>query len=498
MRCALALVVLVACGDNTQVGPEGPVPAVVPECYDFEQPEPEPFRTSAGVDAVAQAPVVQGTLDGWNPDGRWFITGTRVGSVASIHFQRTGGDVIVDRNTDNPGSFDDDVIFHRGLFMSSGIEYLIVRRISNRQPDGSLRVERILCDGDFCRMCTAKIIRAERNAGEGEGENISFVSELNPEPSSVALNVRVIGDLAYLVRRDGLHIIGISDLANPVLLGSWSRSMPTFRANDVKLVDAGAKRYALIGDVPVDIVDVSDPANPVFVGQIPEEAHTLAVESRDNKVYAYIGSYDGKCPIYDVTDPTQPQKLGSFTTEGDLVHDLSIENGIAYLNAWAAGFYVVDYTTPATPQLVGRLASTVATTSHSSWPMTINGRRVALHGDENYNAHLDVIDVDPSSPKFMTSIGSYQTREYVSIHNLMGFGTKAYFTYYQDGVRVVDLADPTQPKLVGYYNTWDPQGDASSSAFFEGATGIDVDLSRKLIFIADIPRGLIILRDSTP
>jgi hypothetical protein len=130
--------------------------------------------------------------------------------------------------------------------------------------------------------------------------------------------------------------------------------------------------------------------------------------------------------------------------------------------------------------------------------MMVGGRHIALHGDENFNAHLDVVDVDPSSPQFMTSIGSYQTRDFISIHNLMGFGSKAYFTYYQDGVRVLDMADPTQPRQVGYFNTWDPDGEYSSSGFFEGAVGIDVDLTRKLIFIADIPRGLIILRDETP
>jgi hypothetical protein len=498
MRRALALVVLVACGDNESVTSDAVPAAVVPGCHDVAQPEPDPFRTPASLDAVAQAPVVRGTLAGWNPDGRWFLTGTRVGGVSSFHFRRNGSGVVVDWDSEQLGTIDEDMIFQRGHYVSGGMEYLIAKRVSNRQADGSLRAERVVCDGENCRVCTANLIRAERNAGEGEGEHISLLGELNPSPPFVALNVRVIGNLAYLIRRDGLHIIDVTAPAHPALLGSWMRPSPSGRANDVKLVDVGAKRYALTGDIPIDIIDVSDPAHPMFVGQIPEEAHTLAVESRDNKVFAYIGSYDGKCPIYDVTDPTTPQKLGSFTTDGDLVHDLSIDNGIGYLNAWTAGFYVVDYTTPNAPELVGRMPSTPATTSHSSWPMTIDGRKVALHGDENFNAHLDVIDVDPSSAQFMTSIGSYQTRDFISIHNLMGFGKKAYFTYYQDGVRVMDLADPTHPKLVGYYNTWDPQGDASSSAFFEGATGIDVDLTRKLIFIADIPRGLVILQDSTP
>jgi hypothetical protein len=62
---------------------------------------------------------------------------------------------------------------------------------------------------------------------------------------------------------------------------------------------------------------------------------------------------------------------------------------------------------------------------------------------------------------------------------------------------VLDMADPAHPKQLGYFNTWDPQGARSSSRFFEGAVGIDVDPVRKLIFVADSPRGLLILRDQT-
>ena len=62
---------------------------------------------------------------------------------------------------------------------------------------------------------------------------------------------------------------------------------------------------------------------------------------------------------------------------------------------------------------------------------------------------------------------------------------------------VLDLSDPTQPKPLGYYNTWDPQADYTSSDFFEGSVGLDVDMTRHLVFVADSPRGLLILQDTT-
>jgi len=484
----------VACGDNIEPAPDAlVVPDVVARCEEIPIPA-SPFMTAEDF-----GPITPGTLAGWDPAGRWFLTGVRVGGVSSFHFEVRGSELIVDRDEDVPGTLTADAAFQRIEFMTPDGPIVIAKRVSDLQPDGSLRADRAVCEGDACRVCTAKLVRATRNEGEAESLGLALVGELR-SPSwdrGFTFNVRVVGTLAYLIRQDGLHIIETADPANPVEVGSWQRTGDGY-SNDVKLVDANGKRYALIADYPVDVVDVTDPTMPRLVAQIPVEAHTLFTEARGGKLYAYFGNYDGTCPVFDVTNPEQPMRLGRFTTQGSTVHDLMVKDGIAYLNAWEAGLHVVDYTTPATPTLIGHWANTTAGTSHSSWATIAGGRKVALHGGENFGAHLDVVDVDPQSSTFMTPIGSYKTRDHVSIHNVMAIGDRAYFTYYQDGVRVVSLADPTRPTQLGYFNTWDPQGPASSSGFFEGAVGLDVDPVRELIFVADSPRGLLILRDDTP
>jgi hypothetical protein len=504
MKRVLAAVILVACGDHNPAAPDAQpdastdIPAVVPGCQVITQPSGNPFATPADF-----GPLVPGTLAGWDPSGRWFLTGTSVGSISSFLFSTRASDgaLLLDRNM--PVQHDDDAIYQQSNVMSNGTSYTVAIRVANHAPDGTLRADRAVCDGGQCRVCTALMIRATHNAPngvvEGEGDHVTLLGQLN-DPTwgpGYTFNVRVMGTIAYLIRQDGLHIIETADPTAPVELGHYQRSGQGY-SNDVKLVQAGPKRYAIIADLPVDVVDVTDSAHPTLAAQISEDAHTLAVEARNAKVYAYFGNYDATCPIYDITNPAAPQKLGSFATPGSLVHDLSIDNGIAYLNAWDAGFYVVDYTTPATPTQVGRWPNTPTKTSHSNWTTMAGGRHIALHGEEAYGAHLDIVDVDPASSQFMQSFATWKTRDYVSIHNLMAFGTKAYFTYYQDGVRVLDLADPAHPVQLGYYNTWDPQADYTSSGFFEGAVGIDVDLARQMVFVADSPRGLLILHDATP
>jgi hypothetical protein len=474
-------------------GPDPIPPDFEPGCEVVLQDAVEPFRTAEDF-----GPVTPGTLAGWNPDGRWFFTGQRVGGVSGVHLERRGDQVIVDRDEALPGTIDDDAVFHRFSVLAGGPSFTIAKRLIDLRADGTLRVDRAVCDGKNCQVCTARVERAARNGGEGESDKLSLVGEYYGDDweDVFTFNVRMAGTLAYLIREDGLRIIETADPANPVELGHWRRNGDGY-SNDLKIVDTATKRYVLIADTPVDVVDVTDPTQPMLAATISEEAHTVFVETRDGTTLAYFGNYDATTPVYDVTDPTQPTRLGRFESDAPFIHDLSVEDGIAYLNGWDAGMYVVDFTTPSSPQLRATFVDTPTGTSHSNWTTTIGGRHLAIHGEEGYGAHLDVVDLDAGSPTFMKSIGSYKTRDWVSIHNILAFGTKAYVTHYQDGVRVLDLADPTQPVLAGYFNTWDPQGPLATSAFFDGAVGLDLDFERKLIFVADA-RGLVILRDDTP
>lgn len=456
-------------------------------------------QTSSGSDAFDDpsdfGPTAPGSLAGWNPDGRWFITSPMRDGASSVHLARDGAAVVFDRYTEVPGTIDDTAAFQRATFSDGSVEYIYARRISDLEADGSLRYDLALCEGSACEVCSAVLIRAAHHDPQ-PADKLALVGQLYDQSWEPAytFNVRVVGSLAYVIRQDGLKIIDTSNPALPVQVGAWRRNGDGY-SNDVKLVETNGKRYAIIADTPVDVVDVTNPAAPMMVAQILEEAHTLFVETRNGKTLAYFGNYDGSTPVYDVTNPVQPMEIGSYASGGFLVHDLSVKDGIAYLNAWNLGMLAVDFNNPGSPQLLGTFPSPTGS-SHSSWTTVAGGRPIALSGDEGWGAHLDVVDNDRNSPTYMQSIAKYKTRDWVSIHNVMAFGNKAYFTYYQDGVRVLDLSNPTAPVLAGYYNTWDPQADYATSAFFDGAIGLDVDLTRKLIFVADA-RGLLILRDDT-
>ncbi|MBL8621966.1 MAG: hypothetical protein JNK64_11700 [Myxococcales bacterium] len=329
-------------------------------------------------------------------------------------------------------------------------------------------------------------------------------------PDGIGVNVRVAGDRAYLARyQDGLRILDIADPAHIVEIGHAPTEDTNGREiyNDVKLVDAGGRRYAIIGSNLAGAVvwDVTTPATPTIVAHMgtsvggdPINIHTVFVDGGK----AYMANTDLGLEIYDVADPAAPVRLGEVrnpTASGDVfLHDLSVQGPRAYLNFWAAGMVIADVSTPTAPTVVGTFANYGETSSHSNWVTQVGARRIAAHGDEQWGSHLRLVDVTEGTAGFLQQTAEWKTRDEVSAHNIMAFGSIVYVAYYQDGVRLIDIADPAHPRPVAWFNTWPGYDRSYGHSFFEGAVGIDVDLARKRIYVADSNRDLIILSDTRP
>jgi hypothetical protein len=359
-------------------------------------------------------------------------------------------------------------------------------------------------DNANCRVGPFSAYRIARRIGEAEALGLTKVAEVG-FTGSITANVRVKGNIAYLARfGDGLRIVDLSSPAAPVHLGHVAPQEANLGEiyNDVKLY----KDYALLASsrFGLVVVDVRTPSAPRLVRTFPPRppsvsrinVHSIFVEG-DRAYLAEITIAGMR--IANLTNPEDPVDEGTFvlpetaSSFDSFVHDLTVYGGIAWLNYWGSGFVAVDL--GARPLGAAGRYTYERMTSHASWVTEIGGRRYALHGDEDFGAHLRILDVTaPTDPAWMTVVGEYVTRPEVSIHNIMAVGARAYVAYYQDGLRVLDLSDPSHPRLVGYYNTWDPARHPGTS-FYEGAIGLDVDPARRRVYIADTDRGLIVLEE---
>jgi hypothetical protein len=311
------------------------------------------------------------------------------------------------------------------------------------------------------------------------------------------LNLVVDGTHVYLAGIGGMEIVDVSNPAAPKAVGHFDGSW-----NDIRVVNDGTNVVAFLSafgsEDRTQFVNVTDPAAPVTIGLLDEYSHSLFVQERNGKKEMYLATYNESVPKYDVTAPLTPVRQGMAIVPGEVsgVHDLFVDGDMIYADNTEQGLVAFDTSAGFGSSNVER-GRFVLGYSHASWVGTVGGRKIVLAGDEGWTrsptgaAHLSILDGDPGSPTFMKELAIYQSRPEVGIHNFEVHGDRVYIAYYHDGVRIVDLANPAQPREVAHYNNWIEEGAYGGA--FEGAVGIRK--SGDYIYVADLERGLLILKE---
>ncbi len=335
--------------------------------------------------------------------------------------------------------------------------------------------------------------RLARRAGEGEAKGLSLISEVDL-PEGNAADVFVSGGYAYVPAfTSGLFIFDVRDPARPRLAARLEATDDYWNAASVR----GNVLYVASEARGLVWFDVTDPASPKPLGSAPAEpvdVHSVFVEGE--RLYAVSPGPTGEVLVFDISQPTAPQLKARIKArdanpeEGAWPHDAFATPTRLYVNHWFLGLVVFDVSDLTNVRELGRFTYPNATT-HASAVGTFGNRVIAFVGDENWGAHLRVLDV--TDPAKISPLAEYRTRDEVSIHNLHLSGTRLYVAYYQDGVRVLDVSDPARPVEAAYFNTWRETDVGRGRAFFEGAIGVRAEGGR--IYVAETERGLLVLEE---
>jgi choice-of-anchor B domain-containing protein len=252
-----------------------------------------------------------------------------------------------------------------------------------------------------------------------------------------------------------------------------------------------AKEYALVGRIDgTSFIDISNPSQPVYIGQLPMTTGSQANSWRDIKVYrdhAYVvadGAGQHGIQVIDLTKLRQ--YAGSpITFEADTVYDrvasahnivINEESGFAYAvgsnsggETCGGGLHMVDIREPKQPKFAGCFADTETGTqrtgySHDAQCVTYKGPDTQYQGREicigSNETAISVGDVtDKASPKPI-SRASYPNVSYT--HQGWFTDDHRYFLVNDEGDEVSgvvprtrtlvwDLADLDDPQLVKEY-----------------------------------------------
>ncbi|MFN1835480.1 LVIVD repeat-containing protein [Balneola sp. MJW-20] len=244
--------------------------------------------------------------------------------------------------------------------------------------------------------------------------------------------------------------------------------------NDVKINEAGTvavitREGASDRKNGIVILDVSDPSNVSILSEYNKEltggVHNAFIY--ENHVYAVNNGtrYD----IINIDDPRNPQTVGRFEldTPGHSIHDVWIEDGIAYSSNWSDGVVAVDIgsnTADGTPEQMGVAGGSPENPvmlgsysypsgwNHAAFPFKSEstGDFYVIAGDEAFPNGLPsrenpvgaagwihFVKFDGwDSPK---EVARYEIPE-AGTHNFWVVGDLLFVAYYNAGLRIVDIS----------------------------------------------------------
>jgi choice-of-anchor B domain-containing protein len=313
-------------------------------------------------------------------------------------------------------------------------------------------------------------------------------------------------------------------------------------ANVCGYVDSLGNEYALVGaSQGMSIVDITNPASPNEVAQIPNiddlwkeikvyrgfayvttegggglqivdmrglpnttlpyhaytgdgaingqlgSIHALHIDTTKGFCYLFGTNLfnGGAVVLYLNSDPYNPTYAGKYDQLG-YVHDGYVDNDTLFAGHIYAGYFAeVDMTIKTAPVVLGTQTTPTAFT-HNTW--ISNDRDYLFTTDENSNSYLASYDVnDPQNYVEKDRIQSYNPGSGSIVHNTHILDNWAITSWYKDGFVITDVTRPHNLVHVGYYDTY-----AGSGGGFEGAWGVYPFFPSGTIVVTNINEGLFV------
>ncbi len=278
----------------------------------------------------------------------------------------------------------------------------------------------------------------------------------------------------------------VTDPANMIPIDTIKVDART--VNDVKISEDGrisviSREGASNRKNGIFILDVSNPRDVKIHAEYSEGltggVHNVFIYK--NHVYAL--SNGERYDIINIEDPTKPHKVGTFELDepGHAIHDVWIEDGIAYSSNWHSGLQMVDVGngiaggTPSKPVKIGSYAYPSGR-NHAAFPYhsKTTGKFYMILGDEAFPNGLFTKDkptiaagwihvVDFTDLKNPKEVARFEVPEAGS-HNFWVEEDILYLANYNAGLRVIDISGELmgdlyrQGREIGWFMPTDSQG----------------------------------------
>ena len=331
---------------------------------------------------------------------------------------------------------------------------------------------------------------------------------------------------------DRIYAINLADPAKPAITDSVVVDARVI--NDLMTTEDGkfgvlTREGSSTRKNGIVVLSFEDPAHPKVIAEFTETVSGGVHSTFIYRGYVYLtDDATGSMRVIDIRNPYQPKQVARWETPrteaGRMLHDIDVQDGLAYLSYWNDGLVVLDVGngikngSPENPQLVSQykydLNAMYREVEAIGGPGFIRGTHTAWRagryvfvGDEVFSAkptsggviglgraygRLHVVDVsDIMNPR---GVAYYEPKD-GGTHNVWVAGDTLYLGDYQGGLRVLDISGELKGDLlrqgreIAHVNTGDKDGFTPNSANAWGAV-----YRNGYIYVPDINSGLWIVK----
>ncbi|TAL62968.1 MAG: choice-of-anchor B family protein [Bacteroidetes bacterium] len=301
-------------------------------------------------------------------------------------------------------------------------------------------------------------------------------------------------EYALVGAQNGLSIVDITNPANPVEIIQVPGPSSTWR--EIKTVG----NYAYITTeqccIGLQIVELTNLPNtnlavttwtPKIGNDTLKKIHALHADN--GKIYLYGSNVGNKGAIIaDVTaNPMAPVYLGSYDPR--YVHDGYVRNDTIYAgHIYDGECAIVNASNPASPVVLATFETPTKFT-HNTW-LSANSK-ICFTTDENANSYLGAFDISDlaniyETDRIQTSPGSNSIvhNTHIIQNNNIDYAVSSWYT---EGITIVDASRPANLVQVGNYDTYTP-----SVTGFRGCWGVYPFFPSGTIVASDMDSGLFV------
>lgn len=282
-------------------------------------------------------------------------------------------------------------------------------------------------------------------------------------------DIEIAGEYAYVaIQSKGLVIFNVADPAKPQKIATVATTA-VINGVDIK------NQFLLLaeGEVGLRVLDISNPAQPVEISRFDTSFSALDVTHVGD--YAFVADGYGGLQIINLSNPADPKETGSFPAF-DYVLSVEIAGNYAYLADGYAGLVILDVQNRASPVFIKEIGF-----GGPSMDLAVIGNHVFINALFYENG---VYVVDIANPPNAAVVDYYQSEGYPRF--LVGDNRNLFISDYSAGLRIVDITSPPNPVEIGTYTT----------GIFEA---IDIKVSNQYAYVAGEKGGFHVINicDST-